>query len=493
MALALFVIGLTVQIINHFFFKNMMFIQSEVYPNLYLVKYPEKDQSILHQVIREKVIEHLKKGFSTGKKLAYQKEDSILFYKYSKAFPFSVFQDEGTAYFLENEEDLGGLVTEELGMYSKYKLAEFDYSNCKVNVTLECGKFSFFNEGNLINKPNRKFNNNDTISDVEEPLDNSVSIAQIKLAFSTKNEVLFLNLFPDSFQEFVSYFGWNEYNDSPSKLYNESNAYIAYFFELISNEKYKNYEKKLINIAKNGKWQADAVNYFQDKFIKYIKKKQRYNLINTLEFKEAKSVLFFLFDGPHPQFDKKFTHSFNNHKMHIIYDLFANEFNVEENKKNPISKDISYYLNNKNYFVRDIDINNDYALDKVVSSIPYQEDELLLFINKDGAYRFALKSTNFSEDGGNQIVDVLAEENGFLIQTTFPDRGLNEANHHITFKNTHWVLTNTLFRVKESNERNSSIYICNIEQELDFSDPDLLDKMKGIPNEDERKKRCSIQ
>ncbi len=134
---------------HHFFFKNMAFIQSEVYPDLYLVKYPEKDQSVLHQAIQDSVKHHFSHGISTGKKLAYQNENSIFYYEYYKAFPLSVFQDEGTAYFLDNEEDLGGLVTEEIGMYSKYKLAEFSYAPCKDEEALYCGELRFFNENGV--------------------------------------------------------------------------------------------------------------------------------------------------------------------------------------------------------------------------------------------------------------------------------------------------------------------------------------------------------
>ena len=147
---ALLIVGSIGAGIHHFFFKNMQFLQSEVYSHLYLVKYPEKEQELLHQAIREKVEQHLKKGISVGKKLAYQNENSIFFYEYYKAFPLSVFQDEGTAYFLENEEDLGGLVTEELGMYSKYKLAEFSFLPCKDDLTLNCGELKYFNENGFI-------------------------------------------------------------------------------------------------------------------------------------------------------------------------------------------------------------------------------------------------------------------------------------------------------------------------------------------------------
>lgn len=148
--LALLVVVLVGLSVHHLFFKNMQFIQSEVYPDLYLIKYPEKDQKVLHQAIRENVIKHLNSGVLRGKKRAYIKENSIFFYKYYKALPFSIFQDAGTAYFLENEEDLGGFVTEELGMYSKYKLAEFYYAPCKPDGTLYCGEIRYSNEGDFV-------------------------------------------------------------------------------------------------------------------------------------------------------------------------------------------------------------------------------------------------------------------------------------------------------------------------------------------------------
>jgi hypothetical protein len=146
----LLVIGFIGGGIHHFFFKNMSFIQSEVYPDLYLVKYPETDQSVLHKAIQDKIKHHFSKGETAGKKLAYERENSIFFYEYYKAFPLSVFQDEGTAYFLDNEEDLGGLVTEEIGMYSTYKLAEFSYAPCKDAVRQQCGELRFFNENGVV-------------------------------------------------------------------------------------------------------------------------------------------------------------------------------------------------------------------------------------------------------------------------------------------------------------------------------------------------------
>ncbi len=321
--------GFFAQGINHFFFNNMSFIQSEVYPDLFLVKHPEKERSaILRQAIQEKIKQHMNMGFPNGKKLAYQKENSIFFYAYNKAFPFSVFQDEGTAYFIKHEEDLGGFVTEELGMYSRYKLAEFHYFPCNDNVTQYCGELEYFDENGVITSE-RLYNLAPAIK-TSKDVDVRLDADPLQTAFAVKNEKQFLEEFPASFEQFQNIFGWDEHTQKPKKLSNESYAYIDYFFDLISREEYKPYEAKVIDIAKNGTWQAGAANHFQDKIIQYIKEKQQHSFIDTLGFKEARAVLFFIFDGPHPQFDQVFAHALNNEKMHILYDLFANEFALKQ-------------------------------------------------------------------------------------------------------------------------------------------------------------------
>ncbi len=149
-ALVIVSVGIIILTVNHFFFKKMHFIQSKVYNNLYLIKYPEKDQNILQQAIREKIKEHLNTSHKTGKKLAYTGDNGIFFYEYHKHFPFALFQDAGTYYFIEHEEDLGGFVSEELGMYTEYRLAEFYFEPCKADATLYCGELDYFVEGEFV-------------------------------------------------------------------------------------------------------------------------------------------------------------------------------------------------------------------------------------------------------------------------------------------------------------------------------------------------------
>lgn len=142
----LLVMGILGLVVNHFFFKNMRFIQSNVYPNLYLVKYPDKDYSVVQNAIREKIKEHLQTEHKTGKAISYTGENGIHFYEYGGT-TFGFIGEAGTGYFIDHEEDLGGFVTEELGMYRDYRLAEFYYDPCQEDSNSICGEINYFNHG----------------------------------------------------------------------------------------------------------------------------------------------------------------------------------------------------------------------------------------------------------------------------------------------------------------------------------------------------------
>ncbi|WP_299260240.1 hypothetical protein [uncultured Aquimarina sp.] len=155
--------------------------------------------------------------------------------------------------------------------------------------------------------------------------------------------------------------------------------------------------------------------------------------------------------------------------------------------------DISFYSNNDSYFIKDIDINNDTILDKVVSSKRYRGDELLLFINNNDTYKLALKTNNFSEDGGNQIVDIKTEKNGFVVSTTFPDKGFYEAYYYVSFRNDKWVLMNTIYKTISGNQEDSLLYVCDVQQGIDMSNATLLKNLKQMPDESNRAKTCLQQ
>ncbi|AZA92340.1 Uncharacterised protein [Chryseobacterium nakagawai] len=113
--------------------------------------------------------------------------------------------------------------------------------------------------------------------------------------------------------------------------------------------------------------------------------------------------------------------------------------NGKAEEKNAIS--INKYLNNNQYLVKTFDINKDGILDKIISSKPYEGEDLLIFLGDSGSnYKFVLKTTNFSQDGGNQISDIKQTKDGFVLITAFPDRGESRSNYYISSSNESFIL-----------------------------------------------------
>ncbi|MFI1770328.1 hypothetical protein [Thalassobellus citreus] len=150
-ATSLFLIALVGFTINHLFFTKMKFIQSKVYPNLYLVKHPIKDRDSLNNIIKSKVIEVIGKNPIINQKKysenTYEAPYATLaIYTYSKNSKLSVFQDYGTAYFIDNEEDLGGMVVEDLTMYQTQKLATYNIKAYKNDTTRYYGALTYYKD-----------------------------------------------------------------------------------------------------------------------------------------------------------------------------------------------------------------------------------------------------------------------------------------------------------------------------------------------------------
>ncbi len=135
--------------IKKIFFTNMEFIQSNVYSNLYIVENPIKDKEALKKVIVEKIKEHLKTKHKQTKELSYSDTKSIYFYE-DGGMTFGFLGEAGTTYFINHEEDLGGFVSEEIGMYQEFRMAEFYYKSCENDSTKTCGELDYYQEGEFI-------------------------------------------------------------------------------------------------------------------------------------------------------------------------------------------------------------------------------------------------------------------------------------------------------------------------------------------------------
>ncbi|WP_294333463.1 SH3 domain-containing protein [uncultured Chryseobacterium sp.] len=315
------------------------------------------------------------------------------------------------------------------------------------------------------------------------------NVASLTASLNKKDEVTFLENFPKDFKTFIGTFGWNDQKDIAEPLYKNANAYIDYWFLLIQQPKYKSYENQMINISKNGYWQADAVGYFQKCTINYIEKNKKYNLINSLPTKDAESVLSFLLNNTQNTSD--FISHLDKDKQQL-----ATKIGSKKNSTQKTRGTLETYVNNKSFFIRTFDINKDGILDKIASNVAYEGEDLFVFYgNKAGGYDEVLETRNFSEDGGNIIKDVyeIKGEKGFMVKTYFPDRGYYEKEFYIIPENNTWILKNIIYKTMSDMSENAVKYICDVSQNIDITKSGWSEKLQPIPEEDERNKKCRTE
>lgn len=124
------------------FFVKMEFVQSKVYPDLYLIKNPAEEKFILHSAIKEKVNNLIKKNDTSNGKQQF----TLRFYEYSNGD----WGESGTTYFLEHKERPDGMTAELLEYYPEYKLAKFSLKICKENETGYLGELNYYKNNKRI-------------------------------------------------------------------------------------------------------------------------------------------------------------------------------------------------------------------------------------------------------------------------------------------------------------------------------------------------------
>jgi hypothetical protein len=137
----------------------MEFIQSEVYPNLYLIKHPIKNRDSIDKIIKIMVIEFIdKQDLSENNAIKIpnrntietinENDKTIHFYKYTSEWGFN----NGTVHFIEHKEDAGGFSSEVLNNYPEEKLAYFKLDTCSDDSSKFYGELSYFKDGILVKK-----------------------------------------------------------------------------------------------------------------------------------------------------------------------------------------------------------------------------------------------------------------------------------------------------------------------------------------------------
>lgn len=165
----------------------------------------------------------------------------------------------------------------------------------------------------------------------------------LQKAYIAKDEKVFLEKFPENFENFKATFGWNDKLDKPNIFYDSANEYIDYFFKLVSQSKYNSYKTKIVNIAVNGKWEADGVNYFHKNLQNIIETDKEFVLLlNKLDENKINSFWSFYFDKEDLKYPQKLNlvldESMRNKAM-LVFEKIKKERNsvpenVSKNKQN---------------------------------------------------------------------------------------------------------------------------------------------------------------
>lgn len=197
----------------------------------------------------------------------------------------------------------------------------------------------------------------------------------------------------------------------------------------------------------------------------------------TFSFDESSKTVYI-----HPSSSKKLKLNKINNYPKEEFNNIQKDFNLLNNEeKEGNSVGINQYLNNNQYFIATFDVNRDGNLDKIISSKPYEGNDLLIFLGDNASnYKFALKTTNFSQDGGNQITDIKQKKDGFMLVTAFPDKGYSIANYYVSVSN------GTTFILKKIEEKSYSWqdgYTENCVQNFNFNLKNNLESLFNIISE----------
>ena len=108
---------------------------------------------------------------------------------------------------------------------------------------------------------------------------------------------------------------------------------------------------------------------------------------------------------------------------------------------------VDKYMKNDKYFSVDMDVNNDGLTDKIFSNKIYKGDSLIIFFKQNDKYILKLSTINLSQDGGQQISQIVKNSNGFSIFTAFP-KGTDNYNYLVSYKNDDFIIEKVIHKVE---------------------------------------------
>ena len=172
-----------------------------------------------------------------------------------------------------------------------------------------------------------------------------------------------------------------------------------------------------------------------------------------------------------------------------IHPADIGSYPIPEKPNNPEQKQTD---DSGEYITKIIDVNEDGLPDSILTSKPYKGNDLRIYLaNGNGSYHLSLKTVNFTTDGGHILKDIRSNKgNGILVETYFPDQGINEASFLVIPQNKKWLLKETVYTTLSDQSENAFLYVCIVRQNIEITGDDWITAVKPIPAETERNKAC---
>ncbi|MBN6063573.1 hypothetical protein HYE62_04440 [Aggregatibacter actinomycetemcomitans] len=160
------------------------------------------------------------------------------------------------------------------------------------------------------------------------------------------------------------------------------------------------------------------------------------------------------------------------------------------------SKGVDFYLNNNEFFIRNIDINNDNILDKVISNVKGAGNELLFFIKNDGKYKLVFKGANLSEDGGASISNIkkLNDNKYVMVIITNTDKLNITNNYYISYTDDKWFIGKIISEYNGFLDDYTKRYYCEFDGlNIDLSSSEIDSELPNLYLSDEYiKNKCKL-
>ena len=86
---------------------------------------------------------------------------------------------------------------------------------------------------------------------------------------------------------------------------------------------------------------------------------------------------------------------------------------------------------------------------------------------KKNQYVLKLKSTNLSQDGGNQVTEIKENDGGFSIKTSFP-QGTDEYTYFIKYENNDFIVKKVIHELSSWQEDGNKVKVCEFRPQVNM-------------------------